>query len=402
MTFAVSNRVALRYVAESTWGTTPASPTLEALRFTSESLNYNADFIVSEEIRADRMVPDTVQVSSSADGDVNGELSYATYDDIIEAAMFSTWITAATPEGAQTDITLTKTGGTPNTWDLTSAALADFTDNNFVIGQIVRVTGYTVAGTFYARLTLAPTTLVLAIAPFQDLATEASGDSVVVTPLEFVRNGVLSRSFTIQKEFGDLSVVEFWNFTGSRIGSFNLELATGSILNTSFSVLAKDAVMTETQFASATLNAANTNTVMNAVDNVATITFDGDPGGTQFFFNSLSIDLNNNLRGQEAIGTLGFEGVEPSRISLTGSIELYFESSELFDNFRAATAFSLDFRVADAGGNEYIITIPRAKYTAMDITAGGLDQDVFASAEFEVIINTAGTHMYQISRRAGP
>jgi len=402
MTFAVSNRVALRYVAEVTWGTTPGTPTLLNLRFTSESLNYNADFITSEEIRADRMVPDTVQVSSSAGGDINGELSYATYDDWIEAAMFSTWITAAIAEGPNSDVTLTKTGGTPNTWDMTSAATADWTAMGAVEGQIVRVTGYVTAGTFYARLTAAPTTLVLAIAPFQDIATEASGAAITVTPLDYVRNGVLNRSFTVQKEFSDLTTPEFWNFTGARVGTFSLELATGSILNTSFSVLASDAAMTETQFAGSSITAANTNTVMNAVDNVATITFDSDAGGTQFFFNSLSIDLDNALRGQEAIGTLGFLGVEPGRIALTGSIELYFESSALFDLFRAATAFALDFRVADPSGNEYVISIPRAKYTSMDITAGGLDQDIFASAEFEVIINSAGTYMYQISRRAGP
>lgn len=401
MTFAVSNRVTLRYVAESSFGITPASPTLQNLRFVSESLNYNADFIVSEEIRADRMVPDTVQVSASAAGDINGELSYGTYDDIIEAAMFSDWITNATNEGAQSDITLTKTGGTPNTWDITSAALADFTDNNFVIGQVVRILGYATAGTFYARIT-SIATLVLGIAPFQDVATEASGASISVEPLEFVRNGVIAKSFTIQKEFGDLVTPEFWNFTGSRIGTFGLELATGSILNASFSAMALDAVMTESQFGSASIVAANVNTVMNAVDNVATITFDGDAGGTPFFFNALSIDLDNGLRGQEAISTLGFLGIEPSRLSITGSIELYFESSELFDNFRAATSFSLDFRVADPSGNEYVITIPRAKYTSMDITAGGLDQDIFASSEFEVIIDSTGVYMYQISRRAGP
>jgi len=402
MPFAVSNRVALRYVAETVWNTTPATPTLLNLRFTSESLNYNADFIVSEEIRADRMVPDTVQVSASAGGDINGELSYATYDDWIEAAMFSTWITAAIAEGPNTDVTLTKTGGSPNTWDLVSAATADWTSMGAVEGQIVRVTGFTTAGTFYARITTAPTTLTLDIAPFQDVATEASGDSITVTPLDFVRNGVLNRSFTVQKEFTDLTAPEFWNFTGGRVGNFGLELATGSILNTTFSILAADANMTETQFAGSSVTPANTNTVMNAVDNVATITFDGDAGANQFFFNALSIDLDNALRGQEAIGTLGFVGVEPSRISQTGSIELYFESSELFDRFRAATAFSLDFRVADSSGNEYIVSVPRAKYTSMDITAGGLDQDIFASAEFEVIINTAGTYMYQISRRAGP
>ena len=169
--FGTSNRVALRQVAEVTWGTIPATPTFEAIRFTSESLNYNADFITSEEIRSDRMTPDTIQVSSQAGGDINGEWSYATYDEFIAAAMYGAWATTATEETAQTDISITKTPGTPNTWTLDSAALADFSDNSFVVGQFIKVGGFTTAGTFYAEVT-SIAALSLGINPLTDVASE--------------------------------------------------------------------------------------------------------------------------------------------------------------------------------------------------------------------------------------
>lgn len=396
--FGTSNRVALRQVAESTWGVTPGTPTLDAVRFTSESLNYNADFITSEEIRADRMTPDTIQVSSQAGGDINGEWSYESYDAFIAAALYSTWLTTGSMLGPVTDVAIVKTGGTPNTWALTQVAAA-LASQSWVVGQFVKVEGFSTAGTFYAEITsIAAGTL--GIAPLSDVASEAAGDSVTITPMNFVRNGTTKSSFTIQKAFTDLATPELWNFTGARIATWNLELATGSILNTTFGVLAKDANMTETQFAGATINPANTNTVLNAVDNIAAIVFDGDPGGSTYYFNSLSVSLDNALRGQEAVGTLGLIGVEAGRLSLTGQVELYFENSSLFDKFRAATAFSLSFMAQDAAGNTYIVTIPRAKYTSMEIVAGGNDQDIFASAQFEGIINAAGTYQYQISRLA--
>lgn len=394
--FGTSNRVALRQVAESTWGNTPATPTLEAVRFTSESLNYNADFITSEEIRADRMTPDTIQVSSQGGGEINGEWSYATYDDFIEGAMFSSWLTTGSAQGPDTTIAIVKTGGSPNTWTLTDSG-SGFASNSWVVGQFVKVEGFSTAGTFFAEITsIAAGTL--GITPLTDVASESAGDSVTITPLDFIRNGTTKNSYTIQKAFTDLATPELWNFTGSRISTWSLELATGSILTTSFGVLAKDAQMTETQFSGATVNTANTNTVLNAVDNVAAIVFDGDPGGSTFYFNSLSIALDNQLRGQEAVGTLGLIGIEAGRMALTGSIELYFENSALFDKFRAATAFGLSFLAQDTAGNAYVVTIPRAKYTQMEIVAGGLDQDIFASAQFEAIVNTAGTYQYQISR----
>jgi len=397
--FGTSNRVALRSIAEVTWGTTPGTPQLDAIRFTSESLNYNAEFITSEEIRADRMTPDTVQVSSQGGGDISGEWSYATYDAMIQAALYSTWITSATDEAAQTDISITKTGGSPNTWTIDSAALADFSDNSFVVGQFVRVVGFAVAGTFFAQIT-SIAALSLGIEPMSDVASESAGDSVTVEACDYVRNGTTKNSFTIQKEFSDLATPEFWNFTGARVSTWNLELATGSILNTTFGILAKDAQMTETQIAGATTPAANTNTVLNAVDNIASIVFDGDPGGTTFYFNSLTLTMDNSLRGQEAVGTLGLIGVEAGRMSLTGQVELYFENSSLFDKFRATTTFSLSFLAQDAAGNSYVVTVPRAKYTSMEIVAGGNDQDIFASASFEGIVNSAGTYQYQISRIA--
>lgn len=397
--FGTSNRVALRQVEETEWGETPASPALTPVRFTSESLNYNADFITSQEIRSDRMTPDTIQVASSASGDINGEWSYGAYDDFIAGAMYSDWSSAATAEAAQTDISLTKTAGTPSSWTLDSAALANFSNNGFQVGQFVRVEGFATAGTFYASIT-SISAASLGIAPLKDVASETAGDAVTVTPMQLLRNGLTKKSFTIQKSFTDLATPENWNFTGARISTWNLELATGSILTTTFGVMAKDAQMTSTQFAGAVVGEASTASVLNAVDNVAAITFDGDPSSARFYFSRLSLSLDNQLRGQEAVGTLGYIGVEAGRLAVTGSIELYFASSTLFDRFRSTTVFALSFQAQDSVGNVYIVTIPRAKYTSMEIVAGGQDQDIVASAEFEALINEAGTFQFQVSRLA--
>lgn len=396
--FGTSNRVALRHVEETTWGETPSTPTLATLRYTSESLNYAADFTTSEEIRTDRMTSDTIQTMASGEGDINGELSYGTYDNLIEGAMFSDWATSGSEVAAATDISVTKTAGTPNTWSIGSTS-TDLSAQSWVVGQFVKVSGFTTAGTFYAEISSIAANA-LGIKPMTDVASEVAGDTVTITPMNYIRNGVTKKSYTLQKAFTDLATPELWNFTGARVSTWGIELGTGSILTTSFSMLAKDAQMVETQFSGATVSAANTNTVMNAVNNVAAISFDGDPGSSTLYFNSLSLTLDNSLRGQEAIGTLGYIGIEGGRLSVTGSIELYFENSAVYDKFRAASAFALSFLAQDAEGNVYVVTVPRAKYTSMEIVSGGLDQDIFASAEFEAIINTAGTHQFQVSRLA--
>ena len=107
---ASSSETRLAYIAESTWGTTPSSPTWATARMTGESLNPNIENVVSDEIRADRNVPDLVQVGSSAGGDVNFELSYSAFDDWLESLLYGAWTTNVLKNGlAESSFTLEKT-----------------------------------------------------------------------------------------------------------------------------------------------------------------------------------------------------------------------------------------------------------------------------------------------------
>lgn len=89
MTDSSQTRVA--YIAESTYGVTPTTPVFKNLRVTGESMAPNIANVVSNELRADRNIPDLVQVGSEAGGNLNFELSYGSFDDLLEGLMFSTW-----------------------------------------------------------------------------------------------------------------------------------------------------------------------------------------------------------------------------------------------------------------------------------------------------------------------
>ena len=94
-----ANRTDLRYIAEVDWGVTPTTPALKALRMTGESLNANIQTAVSTEIRGDRNQAELIQVGSKAGGNVNFELSPTSLDDMLEAALCSTWVV----DGVDTD-----------------------------------------------------------------------------------------------------------------------------------------------------------------------------------------------------------------------------------------------------------------------------------------------------------
>jgi len=107
---ANSSETRLAYIAETEWGTTPATPAFTPIRFTGESLAPNIETTTSQEIRADRNITDLIQTGQSAGGGVNFELSYGALDDLLESLMFSTWDTDVLKNGlTQKSFTLEKT-----------------------------------------------------------------------------------------------------------------------------------------------------------------------------------------------------------------------------------------------------------------------------------------------------
>lgn len=93
MTIANGAQHSLHYVAETTYGTTPSTPTWTPLPHTGTTLALTKDGIESEKLRGDRQVEDFRHGNKSVSGDVTGELEYAAFDDMLEAALCGTWTT---------------------------------------------------------------------------------------------------------------------------------------------------------------------------------------------------------------------------------------------------------------------------------------------------------------------
>ena len=91
MTIANSSQTRLAFITEATWGITPATPVFQNLRYTGEGFNFDTETVKSNEIREDRNVADLIRVGRSASGNFDFELSYGTYDSILESALFGAW-----------------------------------------------------------------------------------------------------------------------------------------------------------------------------------------------------------------------------------------------------------------------------------------------------------------------
>ena len=93
MAIANGAQHSLHFIAESTYGTTPSTPTWTPLPHTGTTLALSKDGIESEKLRGDRQVEDFRHGNKSVSGDVSAELEYGAFDDILEAVMCGSWTT---------------------------------------------------------------------------------------------------------------------------------------------------------------------------------------------------------------------------------------------------------------------------------------------------------------------
>jgi len=81
----------MRYVAEASYGVTPAAPAFKPIRHTGTTLALSKESLQSEEIRDDRQIADFRHGARQTGGDINLELSYGSFDDLLEAVLLGTW-----------------------------------------------------------------------------------------------------------------------------------------------------------------------------------------------------------------------------------------------------------------------------------------------------------------------
>lgn len=99
MAYATGANRRVAYVAETAYGETPTTPAFKTLRTTGGGLRTNKSTTTSQEIQADRNIRDEIMTGMDVNGSYPFELSYGSFDDILEAALFNSWSTNVLKNG---------------------------------------------------------------------------------------------------------------------------------------------------------------------------------------------------------------------------------------------------------------------------------------------------------------
>lgn len=380
---ANGSRHSMRYVAEATHGVTPATPVFKPIRHVSTTLGLSKESLQSEEIRDDRQIADFRHGAYQVGGDIGIELSYGSFDDLLQATLMGTWTPRATTG-------LQSLSAAVGSFD---RAAGSFITDGFLVNDVVNSSGFATAGNNGRFRVTVVAALSLTVTPLdgQAMAIEAAAANRLVDTMEAtLKAGSARRSFTVERYFGDVLAADkpFHRFTGVEFNTLSLSIAANAMVTGSFGVLGKNMTTDTVIIPGATYSDPTTTSPLDSF--TGTLSEDGTPIAV---ITEISLSLENGLEARFVVGSKS--SIQPSvgRSNCSGQVTAYFENSVLLEKFINETESGISFTLPDGTGNQYAFTLPRIKYTGGQPDVSG-EGPITLSMPFQALVDSVtGTNI---------
>lgn len=312
---------------------------------------------------------------------------------------------------ANADISVTVTGG-----DAVFQFPAGALDDAFgpaapmAIGQWIKFADFATAGNnVWGRvreIDLAADTVTLDTQT--GMATDAAAtEQVIAFYGSRVQNGadaIGSNQFAVERRFEDHSPITRELFLGMALNNLNINLspqaiAVGSLTWFGFNSAVSDNSPSYPELYAAlpTDQAAEQFDVYNTSSDIGRLGRGVDPvdaAGLNFVLES-TIEINNNLRRQPAVGVFGAAGIGVGELSVTGTLSTYFDNDEILQIILTNQETTLDLITQGGDGRSMIFDMPRIKFSAGAPDVPGKNQDVTIPGTYQAILSA--TYGYTIS-----
>lgn len=365
------NRIRLAIIGEQSFGGDPDAGNPTILRFTGDSLKQDTATVVSEQIRSDRQIVDIIRTGRGVSGNVNFELTFETFNDLLKAMLMDdAWsspvtISATTISASSVDNSFNDSGAgfgslVADSW-IKTAQFSNAANNG--VFKIVSKTSTKI------------------IVEGGTLVTEAAGSTRIIKMGAEIINGTTLKSFILERAYLDLSPILYAKYNGMCINQMSMDIPADGVIKGNFAFIGIQEQSTgplSAQYTDETETAPMTgaNHVYKVLENMSDLAV-----------LSAALTLNNNLRSRLQVGTLGPIGVGTGSLEVTGSLRVYFESNTLYNKYLNQTKTSLVLIVQDSDGNVYVVDLPSVKITNGQRVAGGPNTDVVAELEFRAYMD---------------
>jgi hypothetical protein len=371
------NKREIRYIEETTWGTTPGTGNLTALPYVSGVFGPEIQTIRSRSVRSDAQVSGAVKTGEGARGSIEFEFAANQYDELLKGCMRadSNWSPAVSL--AASDVAVS--GATGNVGTYTTSGSVNFV-TNIAVGQWVLVAGFASAGNNgWKKVTSrTSTTLVCAGGTFVNVAAGAS----VTFKTAIISNGSLLRHFSMQEQALDLTT-KFKRILGARMTEFSLNIQPYQIITGGVSFQGKSFDASATASFTGTSNAAAAaNEVMAEATTFTGFWRDVVPISTYDTY-GFNLRLSSAARPAKKLGGVALSSLNQNAFEATGQITFYEVDNtwSYLTDLANANKFGIAVAFSNAGGS-YIIEFPYILLSSESGRIPGLDQDVTLALDF--------------------
>ncbi|MFI5390963.1 MAG: phage tail tube protein [Bacteriovoracales bacterium] len=345
-----SNLERLAYIKEITLGVTPVGP-YNTMRYISETMNGNPVTVESQESKQNRSSGGVYITGLDVAGSTESEFSgsdTAFKPFLLAGLMAPAWIASTSSTSTFTIDNVAKT-------IVDTAAGTDLT-TLFVIGDLVTLkaafTTPNINKVVYISAVTATT-----ITYVGELTDETATAGATLAKSEYAEIGggaqTTKHSFTIEKSFLDLSQKSI-DYIGSLVNGFVLNFEYGSLAGLTLNFVSQNwavplVPLTEPP---TVVNNPDTDLPINSSGDMGTIIIDGviAPGG--LCFQSLNIELTNNLTPQTCLSKLVAQDFTPGQatVNITASLYLGDNSFQYIAKKLTNTSISISGSASNADG----------------------------------------------------
>lgn len=348
--------------AESAFGTPAPAAGAQALRRVSSSLDVNPDFVKSNEIRTDFQEADGRVGVRKVSGNIDGELSPATYA-MLFAASLKREFTALSLSGLTITI-----GGTPGAYTLTRSAGSWLTDG-VKVADVVRLTagGFNAANLNKNLWVTAATDTVLnvQVLNLSNLTTEGP---ITAATLKLAgkktwipASGHTDRSFSIEHWYSDAARNEL--FVGCKPTKISLGLQPNNMVTIKTEIVGQDIIGGSVAYFTNPTPITSTVT-LSGISGVARLNAANTAAITGF-----SMEISSLQEGEAGLFSTVVTDFNPGTVSVTGQITLKFEAGTVGwrDVFVNGQEFPINVVLTadkSAGSDFIAFSLPRCKSTS--------------------------------------
>ncbi len=404
MPFSSGSSQQVRYIAETVRGTTPAVGNSTNLRVVKPTFKAAIETAKSAEVTATRMSSGSTRVDMNVDGGFDFELSAKEFDPFLQAVIGGIYAHYGTAGlGAvfamQTTATSVKAAVAPTTTSaFTNIAVGSWFKIVPPAAASAAVKAYFRNAWFKCSARTATEITVDASTPIAAPGLFAADQAGYAISQSTVSNSGTRQTFSFERDMTDVGSKLV--YTGMEPNTMELSVEVGSIVTGSFGFIGMSHdVRDGASFLPGTPAQSQAFEVMNSVTDVGTIYENGvNLLANSSFIKSMSISLNNNARGQKAVGRLGNAGVGLGEFEITGTMQVYFESSAYYRKWLDGVRTSLTMGLVDAAGNGYLIELDKVKFKDGALTDAGNSDDVMLDLPFDAFYDAATGRGIRITR----